>query len=510
MENEEYILQMLNISKRFPGVNALDNVTLNIERGKVHALMGENGAGKSTLMKVLIGMYRADEGEVIFKGKKVNINSPKEAIHQGISMIHQELNPIPEMTVAENIYVGREPQYRFSRVLNRRELKNRTIKLFEDLGMKLNPTSKLSSLSVAEMQIVEIAKAISFNSDIIIMDEPTSAISEREVDKLYEIIRKLTSQGKAIIYISHKMDEIFKICDTVTVLRDGKYIDTKPIGELNKQTLISLMVGRELGNIFQKDEANIGEVALEVIGLNLKGKFKNISFNVRKGEILGIAGLMGAGRTELVETVFGVNKADSGEIIIKGKKTKINSPKDAINSRIALVSEDRKLLGLNLKSSVKDNITLANLNDYCLINQIIKIKKERKVADQQIQNLKVKTPTRNKIVNSLSGGNQQKVVIAKWLLCNPDILILDEPTRGIDVGAKSEIHKIMSILVREGKAIIMISSEMPEILGMSDRVIVLHEGKVTGEFLREELSTEKGQELIMASATGHMKGEVVT
>lgn len=504
-ETTKYLLQMKNISKTFPGVTALDDVTLNIEPGKVMALIGENGAGKSTLMKVLIGMYKAERGEVILRERKASINSPKEALQQGISMIHQELNPIPSMTVAENIFVGREPCIRYTPILNRKELRRRTEQLLREIGVNLNPDSRLKELSVAETQMVEIVKAISYNAEIIIMDEPTSAISDREVVKLFEIIRRLTAKGAAVIYISHKLDEIFKIADSVTVLRDGKFVDCRPVSKMNKQTLISLMVGRELKNIFPKEPAEINEIMMEVKGLTKKGKFKNVNFQVRRGEILGIAGLMGAGRTELVETIFGIRRADEGEIIVKGKSLRIGKPQKAINHGIALVSEDRKLFGLNLKTSVKNNISLVNLNEYCYLNQLIKLREERRVVDQQIKILGIKTPTRNQIVNSLSGGNQQKVVLAKWILANPEILILDEPTRGIDVGAKAEIHKLMSLLVKEGKAIVMISSEMPEILGMSDRVLVLHEGRVTGEFVREELEQEK----IMACATGHMKGEQV-
>lgn len=502
-ETVDYLLQVKNISKVFPGVVALDGVSLNVERGKVHALIGENGAGKSTLMKILIGMYKAEQGEVILRGQKVNINSPKEALQCGVSMIHQELNPIPEMTVAENIFIGREPGYPFLPIVNRKELRRKTLQLFQEIGIDLNPNSKLSSLSVAETQMVEIVKAISYNADVIIMDEPTSAITDREVEKLFEIIRKLTAKGAGIIYISHKLDELFQISDTVTVFRDGKFVDSRPIAQMNKQLLISLMVGRELTNIFPKEDAEIGEVVLEVKGLCNKGKFNDVSFKVNRGEILGLAGLMGAGRTEVVETIFGIRKADNGQVLVKGQPVHINTPQKAIEAGIALVSEDRKLYGLNLVNSVKNNITLVNLKKYCRWNQFIKIHEERNMADQQIKILGIKTPTRNQIVNSLSGGNQQKVVLAKWILCNPDILILDEPTRGIDVGAKAEIHRLMSQFAKQGKAVIMISSEMPEILGMSDRVIVLHEGKITGEFKRNELEQEK----IMACATGHMKGE---
>jgi inositol transport system ATP-binding protein len=503
--NQDYVLEMKNITKIFPGVAALNNVDLKINKGEVHALIGENGAGKSTLMKILIGIYKAEKGEIIYKGEKVNINNPGEALNLGISMIHQELNHIPEMTVAENIFLGREPSVKFFKIVKVKSMKQKTEKLFSDIGIKINPVAKVSSLSVAEMQMVEIVKAVSYNADIIIMDEPTSAITDREVEKLFDIIRALTSKGKAVIYISHKLDEIFKICDKVTVLRDGHYIDTKKISEINKQVLISMMVGREISNIFPKEDVKAGNIILEVRNLSVKGKFSGINFTLRKGEILGIAGLMGAGRTELVEAIFGIRKLDFGEIIINNEKIKITSAKKAILNKIALVSEDRKLFGLNLKASVKNNLSIVNLDSFSYLNFILNLKKERSAADAQIKLFGIKTTGRNQIVNSLSGGNQQKVVIAKWLLITPDIIILDEPTRGIDVGAKSEIHKLMVTLAKEGKSIIMISSELPEILGMSDRVIVLHEGEITGEFSRDELEQEK----IMACATGHKKGEKV-
>jgi len=505
MGNPDVILEMRNISKSFPGVQALKDVSLTVRSGKVLALMGENGAGKSTLMKILQGIYKPDQGEIVLKGRRVEIDSPKDALRLGISMIHQELSPVLEMTVAENIFLGREPHYRYTGIVNRKKLRRDTLALFQDIGIEMNPNKKLSQLSVAEMQLVEIVKAISYNSDIIIMDEPTSAITDREVEKLFQIIKRLTDRGKAIIYISHKMDEIFRICDEIVVLRDGQFIDAKPIGELDQNKLISLMVGRELNNVFPKETAGIGETILEVENLGLDGKFRGVSFRLRRGEILGLAGLMGAGRTEVAETIFGIHHATEGEIRIKGKPVRIKSCKDAIDNGIALVSEDRKLKGLNLKASVQNNITLSSLLKYSVLRQIVNPRLERTVVEQQIEALNIKTPSRKQIVNFLSGGNQQKVVIGKWLLCEPDVLILDEPTRGIDVGAKYEIYKMMNLLAKEGKAILMISSEMPELLGMSDRVIVLHEGEVTGEFLREEFDQEK----IMACAAGFKKGEIV-
>nr|WP_288198302.1 sugar ABC transporter ATP-binding protein [uncultured Pleomorphomonas sp.] len=476
----------------------MDDVCLRVRAGSVHALIGENGAGKSTLMKVLNGMYRPDAGEIRLRGEPVQINGLKGALDLGISMIYQELNPIPAMTVAENIFVGREPVYGRSGVVNRRRMNADARRLFQTLGLEMNPSARLSSLSVAEMQMVEIAKAISFDSEIIVMDEPTSAITDREVEKLFEIIQTLKAANKAVIYISHKMNELFRIADEMTVMRDGRYIDTQPTAKLTPQSLISMMVGRRIDEMFPKEEVPLGEVVLSVDGLSQAGRVRNVSFELRRGEILGIAGLMGAGRTELVETIFGIRKPSAGQIRIDGRPVAIASPRDAIRHRIALVSEDRKLMGLNLRASVKDNVSLINLARYCNLGGVIRARREVDVVRRQIDRFKIKVSSYRQIVDTLSGGNQQKVVIAKWILADPEIIILDEPTRGIDVGAKSEIHKIMVALAREGKAIIMISSELPEVLGMSDRILVMHGGEVTGEYARADFS----QEAVMASATG--------
>ncbi len=496
----EEILRLEGVGKTFSGVKALQNVTLSINKGEVHALMGENGAGKSTLMKILAGLYRPDEGGIYLQNQKVQIHNAYEAIKMGISMIHQELMPIPEMTVAENIFLGREPTIRGTPIFNSREINRMAASVFKTMSLDINPQNMMKSLSVAEAQLVEIAKAVSFNSDILIMDEPTSAITDREVEKLFKLIGELKRKGVSIIYISHKMDEIFKIADRITVLRDGQFVGSKRAEELDKEKLVSMMVGRQLSSIFPKLKSTCGDVALEVRNLTKKGLFEDVSFCVKKGEILGISGLMGAGRTELVETIFGVRKSDSGDILINGKKVNIKNPRHAIKNGIALVPEDRKGSGLNLIASINDNISLANLSRLCTFG-VIKKRKEKKCSDEQINSLRIKTPSRNQIVNSLSGGNQQKVVIGKWLLCNPDVLILDEPTRGVDVGAKAEIHSIVSRLAVEGKAVIIISSEMPEIIGMSDRVIVLCEGRLTGEFNREEITQEK----IMVCAAGRKK-----
>ncbi|TDT56505.1 monosaccharide ABC transporter ATP-binding protein (CUT2 family) [Fonticella tunisiensis] len=493
----EYVLEMKNISKTFPGVRALNNVQLKVKKGTVHALMGENGAGKSTLMKILIGMYRPDGGTIKFKGKEVKFKSTHDALQAGISMIHQELSPVPYMTIAENIFLGRESLYKKTFWVNDREMERKTEELLKQLEISLNPKMKMKELSTAYTQMVEIAKAISYNSELIIMDEPTSAITEREVEHLFKIIEWLKKKGVSIIYISHKMDEIFKIADEITVFRDGSYVDTCSVKNITKEKLIEMMVGREITQLFPKEEAEIGKVLLEIKNFTRAGKFYDINLKVRKGEILGLAGLMGSGRSEIMESLFGVVKADKGEIYIKGKQVHINSPADAIKHKLAFLTEDRKISGLFLPLSVKDNMYISSINNY-IEKLFINSKKVNKDCEEEVKLLNIKTPGLDQIVNNLSGGNQQKVLIARWLLTDPDILILDEPTRGIDVGAKAEIHRLMSKLAKQGKAIIMISSELPEILGMSDRIVVMHEGKITGELTRKEATQEK----IMSYATG--------
>ncbi|MCM3409590.1 sugar ABC transporter ATP-binding protein [Metabacillus litoralis] len=495
-QKQTYILEMKGITKRFPGVKALSNVDLNIKPGTVHALMGENGAGKSTLMKILIGMYSEYEGEIVFCGKNVKFNDIKQALDMGISMIHQELTYVENMTIAENIFLGKEPALKKVWV-NEKSMLDKTKELLNRIGLNLNPKTLMKDLSVSEKQMVEIAKAISYNSKIIIMDEPTSAISDREVDLLFSIIQDLKKDNVAIIYISHKMDEIFKISDQLTILRDGTFIGTYDTEELTIDVLVSLMVGRQLTDLFPKREKAIGENILSVSGLKKESVYSNISFHVRKGEILGIAGLMGAGRTEVVNSIFGLEPYDEGEIKIHGEKVQIKSPSDAINLGIGLVSEDRKHVGLVLPLSVRENMTLTNLHlisNYSVVSKV----KEKRVVDKMIQSLSIKTPHSEQLVKNLSGGNQQKIVIAKSLLRDPDVLILDEPTRGIDVGAKSEIYHLITKLADEGKAIIMVSSELPEILGLSDRILVLHEGRITGELTKEEAN----QEIIMKYAVG--------
>ncbi|MEW9672249.1 sugar ABC transporter ATP-binding protein [Ammoniphilus sp. 3BR4] len=486
----DYILELNNITKEFPGVKALDNIQLKIRKGSVHALMGENGAGKSTLMKIIFGIYTPDAGTIKFKGQEIKLAGPKDALSRGISMIHQELSPVPDMTVAENIYLGREPVIGKFGWVNNKKMANDAKALFESLNINIDPNTKMRDLSIANMQMIEIATAISYNADLIIMDEPTSAITDKEVDHLFEIIRSLQKKGISIIYISHKMDEIFKICDEITVFRDGQYIGTKEAKDLDQDSLIQMMVGREIKQVFHKEKAEIGEVALSVKNLTRNGKFRNVNFEVRKGEILGIAGLMGSGRTEIIESVFGIDPPDSGEVFVKGQKVNIKSPQDAINYKIGLLTEDRKLTGAFLPLSIKENMIISNL-DLFIGGGLVNSKKVETICNEQVKRLNIKTPHIDQLIMNLSGGNQQKVLLARWLLNDPDVLILDEPTRGVDVGAKSEIHKLMSKLADEGKAIIMISSEMPEILGMSDRVIVMHEGMMKGELERAEATQEK-------------------
>ena len=493
---QEVILRMQNIRKTFPGVVALDNVNLDVRSGTVHSLMGENGAGKSTLMKCLIGMYTPDEGTVELAGDIVRFKDTKDGLEHGISMIHQELSPVPEMMVAENIWLGREPRGRLG-LLSPAAMLRKTRELFDEWKIDIDPKARMKDLTVSKQQMVEIAKAISYDAKIIIMDEPTSAIPEREVAHLHGMIKRLTDFGVAIIYITHKMDEVFRISDDITVFRDGKHVGSYPAKELDRDKLIKLMVGRELTDLFPKEEAEIGEVVLSVKGLNRGAVVKDVSFELRRGEILGLAGLMGAGRTEVLETIFGIEKADSGEVVLNGKTLRIKQPSDAIRAGMALLTEDRKLNGIMGVLSVRDNITAAALPRYSP-HGVLHIGEMRKDSEDQREKLRIKTPSLNQLIKNLSGGNQQKALISRWLLTVPDVLMIDEPTRGIDVGAKSEIHRLMSMLAQQGKAIIMVSSELPEVLGMSDRILVMHEGRISGELSREEAN----QESVMHLATG--------
>jgi len=489
----EFLVEMQGITKKFPGVVALQDVQFKLRPGTVHSLMGENGAGKSTLMKILAGVYTLDEGQILIDGKPVVITDPRSGLANGISMIHQELSFVPELTAAENIFLGRELRNNLGMV-SKKKMIDATQEVFDRWSISLNPSSAMKDLSVAQAQLVEIAKAIAFGSRIIIMDEPTSAITEREVGRLHKIIQKLKESGTAIIYITHKMDEVFAISDEITIFRDGQWVATKPAKEMTREGLISLMVGRELTQLFPKAEAEIGEVVLEVSNLNRGKMVQDVSFNVRKGEILGVAGLMGSGRTEVLETVFGIYPAASGTIKIKGKEVKIAEPVDAIEAGLGLLTEDRKKTGIMGVLSVRDNMAVSALGKFVKFGVLNRREIDRQCTEQR-QALALKTPSLDQLIQNLSGGNQQKVLLSRWLLTDPDILIIDEPTRGIDVGAKSEIHRLMGELAKQGKAIIMVSSEMPEILGMSDRVIVMCEGRMVGEVSRKEATQEKIMEL---------------
>lgn len=476
----EYILEMKNITKVFPGVKALDDVTLKVRKGTVHALMGENGAGKSTLMKCLFGIYHEDGGEIILDGKKMEINNSKQALDLGVSMIHQELHPIRYRPVMENIWLGRFPMKGIA--VDKKEMIRKTKELFKDIDLNINPEVLAGTLSASNLQLVEIAKAVSYNSKIIIMDEPTSSLTENETEHLFKIIRKLQEKGCAIIYISHKMEEILKISDEVTIMRDGKGVGTWPAKELTTDLIIKRMVGRDMTNRFPTKTYIPGEeVVLKVENFSspIPKSFQKVSFELRKGEILGIGGLVGAQRTELVEAIFGLREIESGSIEKDGKPINIKSPKDAISLGFALLTEERRASGIFGILSVLDNTVIANQKSYSQIG-VLNDSKRYEAAKSSNKNLRTKTPSMEELIQNLSGGNQQKVLIARWLLTNPDILILDEPTRGIDVGAKFEIYTIMHELVKQGKSVIMISSEMPELLGMSDRIMVMCEGKVTG------------------------------
>lgn len=496
--SEKYILEMKDIVKEFPGVKALKGVHMNVRPGTVHTLMGENGAGKSTLVKCLIGMQPVTSGTIVYDGKEVSYKTTQEALDAGISMIHQELSPVLERSVSDNIWLGREPKKGL--FIDYKKMNKDCLDLFEKIGLKLDPEEKMKNLTVAKMQMVEIVKAVSYNSKIVIMDEPTSALTDSEVEDLFKIIADLKAKGVAIIYISHKMEEIFRISDDISIYRDGEYITTDRAENLTQDKVIELMVGREITDMFPKKHCKIGDVILKVDNLNSGRAVKDVSFELRKGEILGFAGLVGAGRTETMETIFGMRPCTSGEIYKDGKKIVIKSPEDAIANRIGMLTEDRRGNGIVGILSVRMNTTLAHLKSYGFP---VNSKKMEKDTQEYIEKLGTKTPSSNTPIKNLSGGNQQKVLLARWLLTNPDILIVDEPTRGIDVGAKSEIHTILSDLAAAGKAIVVISSELPEVMGVADRVVVMREGEVTGILEREEVT----QELIMKYATLDKKSE---
>lgn len=503
----EYRLQMTGISKSFPGVKALDNVQLNVRPGTVHALMGENGAGKSTLMKCLFGIYRMDAGEVSVDGVKMHIINPDDALHKGLAMVHQELQPVPARTIAENMYLGRYPTLKiggFSMkalgIVDHKTMNEEAAKWLKEVKLDVDPGALLQTLSISQMQSVEIAKAVSMGANIIILDEPTSSLTDNEVEGLFKIVRELRDKGVSLIYISHKMAEIREIADDITIMRDGTYVGTWEVKDISDAEIIKQMVGRELSNIYPpKGTIEKGETVLEVEGLtSIHSKsFKDVSFDLKAGEIIGFGGLVGAQRSELMEAIFGLRGIKSGTVKIKGKKMTISKPHDAIRDGIGMITEDRRGTGILGCLSISDNVSISSLDQFVTAGFVLDNKKIAKLADDNIAKLSIKTPNNKTHIQSLSGGNQQKVIIARWLANNPDILIMDEPTRGIDVGAKYEIYQLMIDLVRQGKAIIMISSEMPELIGMSDRVIVMCNGRVTGELEGDEAT----QENIMSLAT---------
>ena len=486
MDNN-YILTLKNITKEFPGVKALDDVTINIERGTIHGLVGENGAGKSTLIKVLAGIYQPNKGEIILDGKPCRFNSPIEARRAGISVVHQEIKLAEPLSVAENMFLG-NVQLK-NGLVDWKGMRRRAWEIVEDLGMDIDINAQVSSLTVAKKQIVEIMHAINNNSRILIMDEPSAVLTDRELEVMFRIVKQLRDKGITIIYISHRLDEIFGLCSNVSVLRDGCHIDTIPVASVDRQGLINMMVGREMGQEYPKEVGNVGGTILEVKNLS-RGILQDISFEVKSGEVFGISGLVGAGRTELARAILGIDKPESGEVYVRGKKVHYRTFADAIRDGLGLIPEDRKIQGLVQIMSVKRNTTLVNMKRV-LRAGVISSSLEEKLSKEYADKLHVVTPSMETEVQYLSGGNQQKVVIAKWLFQNSEILFLDEPTRGIDVGAKAEIYRLINRMAKEGKTIIMISSEMPELLGMCDRIMVMHEGHKMGELNAAEATQEK-------------------
>lgn len=486
MDNN-YILTLKNITKEFPGVKALDDVTINIERGTIHGLVGENGAGKSTLIKVLAGIYQPNKGEIILDGKPCRFNSPIEARRAGISVVHQEIKLAEPLSVAENMFLG-NVQLK-NGLVDWKGMRRRAREIVEDLGMDIDINAQVSSLTVAKKQIVEIMHAINNNSRILIMDEPSAVLTDRELEVMFRIVKQLRDKGITIIYISHRLDEIFGLCSNVSVLRDGCHIDTIPVASVDRQGLINMMVGREMGQEYPKEVGNVGGTILEVKNLS-RGILRDISFEVKSGEVFGISGLVGAGRTELARAILGIDKPESGEVYVRGKKVHYRTFADAIRDGLGLIPEDRKLQGLVQIMSVKRNTTLVNMKRV-LHAGVISSSLEEKLSKEYANKLHVVTPSMETEVQYLSGGNQQKVVIAKWLFQNSEILFLDEPTRGIDVGAKAEIYRLINRMAKEGKTIIMISSEMPELLGMCDRIMVMHEGHKMGELNAAEATQAK-------------------
>jgi len=492
-----YILEMRNIVKRFPGVVAVDGGRLTLRAGEAHCLVGENGAGKSTLMKILAGAQPADEGEILLHGEPIELNSPHHAQQLGIAMIYQEFNLSPFLSVAENIYLGREPRIPKTPFINWSKMYADATELLGRINVRLDVRKPINELSVAQQQMVEIAKALAFNSKIIVMDEPSATLTRHELDALFNLIDDLKTQGIGIIYISHRLEEIFRIGDRITVMRDGQFVGVDDVANINREKIIHMMVGRDLTEEFPKEDFELGDERLRVEGLTRDGVFEDVSFSLRTGEIVGLTGLVGAGRTEVARCIFGADRPTGGRIFLDGIEITVTSPRDAIRQGIGLLTEDRKNQGLVLGMSVRENTTLANLRSLT-IGPFVNRKQERQATQEYIKELRIKTPTQEQTAQNLSGGNQQKVVLAKWLFTNSKLLIFDEPTRGIDVGAKVEIYRLMNQLVRSGVAVLMISSELPEVLGMCDRVLVMHEGRLAGELMRADAT----QEAIMHLATG--------
>ncbi len=494
----DVLVRMEGIEKSFPGVHALSQCHFELLPGEVHALVGENGAGKSTLMKVLTGIYKKDAGHIYYKGKEVEILTPRAAQLLGISIIHQELNLMPHLTVAQNIFIGREPLLKPGLFLDDKKTNDMAAEVFDRMRLRLDPNTKVSDLTVAKQQMVEIAKALSFNSDVLIMDEPTAALTDTEIEELFRLIRDLRDKGVGVVHISHRLEELKLISDRVTVMRDGKYVNTVRTQDVSIDEIISMMVGRTIYETAPEVPENASqEIVLEVKNLNRGKEIRDVSFNLKKGEILGFSGLVGAGRTEVARAIFGADPIESGEIYIEGKQVHIKSPQDAVKAGIGYLSEDRKRYGLALGMDVKDNTVLAAFNKFLGYFGWVNNLKVQTIAEHYVKALQIKTPSLEQRAKNLSGGNQQKVIIGKWLTADTKILIFDEPTRGIDVGAKSEIYHLLNDLAQQGKAIIMISSELPEILRMSHRVVVMCEGRVTGEVVAGEAT----QETIMKFAT---------
>lgn len=493
----EYILEMKDIVKTFPGVNALRGVDFKVRKGEIHALIGENGAGKSTLMKCLVGLQPPTSGTIKFDGRMISHYDTAEALKMGLVMIPQEISPVMLRPIMENVWLGREPLNRFH-LVDHKKMYDMTVQVLEKMDMTENPKTLMKDLTVAKMQMIEIAKAVSYDAKVIIMDEPTSALTNREIEELFEIIRNLKAEGRSVVFISHKLDEVYKITDRISVYRDGEYIGTEDTDKLPMDKLINMMVGRSVEQQFPKIPCEIGKVRLEVKNLSHVKLFKNVSFTVRRGEIFGIAGLIGSGRSEVVEAIFGVRPTVSGEIFIDGRLVEIKSPEDAIKNKMAFLTEDRLISGIFPMLGINLNMTIAGMSQFIGRFRLLNEKKMKNIASEYVDKIQVKTPSLNQRIENLSGGNQQKALVARWLITNPEILFVDEPTRGIDVKTKAEIHRLLSILAGEGKAIVMISSELEEIMGMSDRIMIMHEGKITGIVdNRPDLT----QEELMAYAT---------